>query len=78
MEIILKTSNESSIGKIIALAKKLNVPVEQRAEVIIDNHEKEALKKRILNFKATKPLSFGEPAEWQRNEREDRELPFSK
>jgi hypothetical protein len=69
MELILKTNNETSISKIIALAKKLNVTVEQRGKEIGDNKEKEDLKKRILNFKAEGPTSFGDAGEWQRNER---------
>lgn len=76
MELILKTNNESSIAKIIALAKKLNVTIEQRGKVI--ESEKEELGKRILNFKANETSSFGDAAEWQRNERNDRDLPFSK
>jgi hypothetical protein len=78
MELILKTNNENSIAKIIALAKKLNVIVEQRDKEIEDNNKKEDLKKRILNFKAESPSSFGDASEWQRNERNDHELPFSK
>jgi len=78
MELILKTNNENSIAKIIALAKKLNVIIEQRDKEIKDNNEKEDLKKRILNFKAQGPSSFDDASEWQRNERNDRELPFSK
>ena len=77
MELILKTNNENSIAKIIALAKKLNVSVEQRERVQTDKGEKEEIINRIMNFKATAPLSFGEPAEWERDEREDREMPFS-
>ena len=69
MEFIVRTSSESNINKIIALAKRLNVPVEQRLEVPTDDSDKEELKKRILIFKETSPLSFGDPAEWQRNER---------
>ena len=76
MELILKTNNESSIAKIVALAKKLNVTVEQRGKVI--ESEKEELGKRILNFKANGTSSFGDAAEWQRNERQDHDLPFSK
>jgi len=78
MELVLKTNNENSIAKIIALAKKLNVTVEQRDKEIENNNEKEDLKKRILNFKAHGPSSFGDAAEWQRNERNDNKLPFSK
>jgi hypothetical protein len=75
MELILKTNNESSIAKIIALAKKLNVTIEQRGKVI--ESEKEEAGKRILNFKASKTSSFGDAAEWQRNERKDRDLSSS-
>ena len=76
MELILKTNNENSIAKIIALAKKLKVSVEQRDK----NENKEdiqKLKERILHFKADGPSSFGDAAEWQQNERNDRKLPFS-
>ncbi|MBS1522563.1 MAG: hypothetical protein JST50_16310 [Bacteroidetes bacterium] len=76
MELILKTNNENSIAKIIALAKKLNVTVEQRGKDINDN-EKDALKNRILNFNAQNSSSFGDASEWQRNERNDNKLPFS-
>ena len=78
MELILKSNNENSIAKIIALAKQLNVVVEQRDKAIEDKSNKEDLKKRILNFKAKGPTSFGDAAEWQRNERKDHDLPFSK
>jgi hypothetical protein len=77
MELILKTNNENSIAKIIELAKKLNVAIEQRDKVVEDKKDKESLKNRILNFKANGPSSFGDAAEWQRNERNDREFPFS-
>ncbi|MBV8388792.1 MAG: hypothetical protein JO080_03230 [Mucilaginibacter sp.] len=77
MEIILKSNNENSIAKIIALAKKLNVVIEQRNNEIT-NDEKENLKNRILNFKAQNPSSFGDASEWQRGERNDPQLPFSK
>lgn len=75
MELILKTNNESSIAKIIALAKKLNVTIEQRGKVI--ESEKEELGKRIFNFKASETSSFGDAVEWQRNERQDRDLSSS-
>jgi hypothetical protein len=42
------------------------------------NKKRKFLEKRILNFKASGPFSFGDPVEWQRKEREDCELPFSK
>ena len=75
MELILTTNNESSIAKIITLAKKLNVTIEQRGNVI--ESEKEELGKRILNFKANETSSFGDATEWQRNERQDRDLSSS-
>ena len=75
MEIILKSNNENSIAKIVALAKKLNVSVEQPSRPV-DN--KEDLKDRILNFKSRDISSFGDGVEWQRNERNDPNLPFSK
>ena len=78
MELILKTNNENSIAKIIALAKKLDVTVEQHGNEIEDKKAKEDLKKRILNFKAQGPSSFGDASDWQRDERKDRDLPFSK
>jgi len=76
MELILKTDNESNIAKIVALAKKLNVTIEQRGKAV--EGEKDELIRRILNFKAKSPSSFGDVGEWQNNERQDRDLPFSK
>ena len=78
MELILKTNNENSIAKIIALANKLNVTVEQRDKIVGDKNDKEDLKNRILNFKASSESSFEDAEEWQRNARKDRNLPFSK
>ena len=60
------------------LAKKLDVVVEQREKTVDEKIKREELIERILNFKASGPSSFGDAAEWQRNEREDRNLPFSK
>lgn len=76
MEIILKTDNAVKVAKVMALAKELNIDVEQR-DINEKSINKEALKKRILNFRAESPSSFGDAAEWERNEREDRTLPFS-
>lgn len=78
MELILKTDSESSIAKIIALAKTLNVSVEQRGSAIKTEKEKEQLVNRILDFNAKGDSSFGDATEWQRNERDDRGLPFPK
>ncbi|MEO6851409.1 MAG: hypothetical protein ABI203_03270 [Mucilaginibacter sp.] len=67
MELILKTNNENSIAKIIALAKKLDVTVEQRDKKYeCSDEQKEELKRSILNFKAQGLSSFGDAAEWQR------------
>ncbi len=41
MELILKTDSESSIAKIIALAKMLNVSVEQRGVLLRLRKKKE-------------------------------------
>lgn len=78
MEVILKSNNVNSMAKIIALAERLDVIIEQRDNVASGKNEKEELKKRILNFKAKGRSSFGDAAEWERIEREDRKLPFSK
>ena len=69
MELILKTNNENSIVKIIALAKELDAIIERRDKVVEDKNDREELKKRILNFKASRPSSFGDTVEWKRNER---------
>jgi len=76
MEIILKSNNEESLAKIIALAKKLNVVIEKNNT---DNHHPARLnlKNRILNFKATGQSSFGDAAEWEQQQRSDRELPIT-
>jgi arsenate reductase-like glutaredoxin family protein len=76
MKIILKTDNAVKVAKVMALAKELNIDVEQR-DISEKSINKEALKKRIINFRAEFPSSFGDVAEWERNEREDRKLPFS-
>ena len=78
MELILKSDSEISIAKIIALANKLNVTVEHRTDPAGESIDREELKKRILNFRATEPSSFGDPLEWQLKERENRDLPFFK
>jgi len=76
MELILKSNDENSLAKIIALAKKLNVTVEQKNKIFENKSEREELKNRILNSRAHEPSSFGDAAEWQQKERTDRELPF--
>ena len=77
MELILKPNNVNSAAKIIALAKKLNIPFEQKEAVNVDVDQREELKKNILNFKANGPSSFGDAADWQNDVRKDRDLPFS-
>jgi hypothetical protein len=76
MELILKSNNEQSLAKIIALAKSLNVVVE-KTNTDIDRNEKTVIKNRILNFKPTAPSSFGDAQQWEREQREDRDLPFA-
>ncbi|MFC0516536.1 hypothetical protein ACFFGT_20180 [Mucilaginibacter angelicae] len=76
MELILKSNNKQSIAKIIALAKKLNVIVEEK-NIDAEGLTREALKKRILNFKAASESSFGDPEQWQKSQREDRDLPLA-
>ncbi|MES2453997.1 MAG: hypothetical protein V4594_00575 [Bacteroidota bacterium] len=76
MELILKSNNEESLAKIIALAKKLNVVIEKK-NADFSKTSKANLKNRILNFKATGSSSFGDAAEWEQHQRSDRELPFS-
>lgn len=76
MELILKSDNKQSIAKIIALAKELNVIVEEKsAETKRISHE--ALKEQVLNSRPTSESSFGDPVQWQRAQREDRELDIS-
>lgn len=76
MELILKSDNKTNLKKIIALAKKLHISIEQRDTDLETSDQKEILKKRILNFKAEKSNSFGDANDWQRDQRDDRELPI--
>ena len=76
MELIIKSNDEGSIQKIIDFAKKLNVTVEKKAQDT-EKLDREAIKQRIINFKASYPDTFGDASEWQRQQREDRDLPFS-
>lgn len=63
------------MAKILALAEKLNVTIE-RKDTDTGESDREAIKHRILNFKSdTSP--FGDAAKWEREQRQDRELPFS-
>jgi hypothetical protein len=75
MELILKSNNEESLAKIIALAKKLNVVIEKK-DADFDETSRANLKKSILNFKATESSSFGDAAAWEQKQRSDRKLPF--
>ncbi|RBQ05481.1 hypothetical protein [Pedobacter miscanthi] len=75
MELTLKSNNQESLAKIIALAKKLNIMIEQNGAELGDS-QKDALKKQILDFKAKEKSSFGDAAEWEKNQREDRNLPL--
>ncbi|WP_293743370.1 hypothetical protein [uncultured Pedobacter sp.] len=75
MELILKSNNEESLAKIIALANKLNVVIEKK-NIVSNNSAKVNLQNRILNFKASTFSSFGDASEGQKNQRSDSELPF--
>ena len=75
MELIVKSNNEQSIAKVIALARKLNMSVE-RKNTVADESREAVLKDRILNFKGKGINPFGDAGEWERKEREDRNLPF--
>lgn len=66
MEVILKSNNEEKIAKVLALAKKLNIIVEKKDTVSVEN-DRETIKRRILNFKADGPSPFGDAAEWEKN-----------
>lgn len=73
MELILKSDNPQSLAKIIALAKKLDVRIEKE-EISVEESEREGIKNSILSFRANGPSSFGDAAEWEREQREDRPL----
>ncbi|MDB5115936.1 MAG: hypothetical protein JWQ79_1428 [Mucilaginibacter sp.] len=66
MELILKSNNEESLAKIIALAKKLNVVIE-RKNTDFNKTARVNLKNRILNFKASTSSSFGDAAQWEQH-----------
>ncbi len=76
MELVLKSDNEESVAKIIALAKKLNVMVERKGSEA-EHFDREVLKNRIANFKGQEASSFGDAAEWEREQRNERNLPFN-
>lgn len=75
MELILKSNNKESLAKIITLAKKLNIVIEKK-DVYLQDSTKEVLKNRILNFKAKGISSFGDAGRWEKDQREDRNLPL--
>jgi hypothetical protein len=76
MELVIKSNDEESIQKIIDLARKLNLPVEKKATKV-EGSAKEEARQRFLNFETTEESSFGDAVEWQKQQREDRDLPFS-
>lgn len=76
MELILKSDDKTNLEKVIALAKKLHISIEQRDTEIEVSDQKEILKQRVLNFKAEKSSSFGDADDWQRDQRDDRDLPI--
>lgn len=76
MELILKSDNKQSIAKIIALAKELNIIVEEKSTET-ESISREDLKEQILNSRAASESSFGDPVQRQRAQREDCELDIS-
>ena len=60
------------------MKKKLNNNVKDSVSKINTMNNKERLNERILNFKAADDSSFGDAAQWQIIERNDRDLPFFK
>ena len=76
MKLILQSNDEKSLAKIIALAKKLKVLVEKESPDF-EKKGREHLKKNILNFSSKTSSSFGDAAEWERQQRSDRDLPLS-
>jgi hypothetical protein len=78
MKLILETDNKNKIAKVIALAKQLNITIEQHDSLGKTYIEKNILIDRILNFEAKLPSSFGDAVSWQQEQRQDRDLPFSK
>jgi len=75
MELILKSNNQESLAKIMTLAKKLNVVIEKK-DADLQDTAKDALRNRILNFKAKSASSFGDAGKWEQDQREDRYLPL--
>jgi len=77
MELVLRADNDEQVSMILAFAKKSNITVENIEFTRKEKIDKEALKQRILNFKAKSSSSFGDAALWEREQRQDRKLPFS-
>ena len=78
MELVLRADNDEQVSLILAFAKKSNITVENIEVSGKEKADKEALRQRILNFKAASASSFGDAATWEREQREDRNLPFDK
>lgn len=77
MELILKSENKNKLAAVIALAKKLNISVEEREEQLQQTDRRNELVNRILNFKAKRPGSIKDAAKWEREQRGNRDLPFT-
>lgn len=78
MELVLKTDNADKLARIITLAKKLNVAVEQRDSPVAEKPSRGELVERILSFNAETSSAFGDAVTWQRHQRKDRDLPFTR
>lgn len=78
MELVLKTDSMDKLARIITLAKKLNVTVEQRDQSVAEMPPRDELVARILSFSSETTSSFGDAATWQRNQRNDRDLSITR
>ncbi len=76
MELVLRAENDEQVSLILAFAKRSNITVENIEVSGMEKVDKEALRQRILSFKSKSAPSFGDAAIWEREQREDRNLPF--
>ncbi len=64
MELVLKTDSVDKLARIITLAKKLNVTVEQRDPAVAEMPSRDELVARILSFNSGTTSSFGDATTW--------------
>ncbi len=68
-ELVLISDDADSIAQIVALAKSLNVNIEQRGKLALSQSERKELYNKIKNFNFTGESLFGDPLQWQIEER---------